>query len=120
MLISQIVNAAGMIEVVARDDGAARIVTGAGSVYALALEAARGGVRLTELIERKGLAVNRDLLTDLVLFPSAGSCISDNGKVERVLLVRQSKVLRGAEKRRGSNCTHQRSAFHAAGTASFM
>ena len=61
MLISQVVDDADMIQVVAREDGAARVVNGAGSVRDLALEAARGGTRLAELVRRKGLGKSIDL-----------------------------------------------------------
>jgi len=61
MLISQIVDGSDMIQVVARTNGQPRIVNGAKSVYALALEAARGGIGLAALIERKGLGKTVDL-----------------------------------------------------------
>ena len=54
MLISQVVDGSDMIQVVARTDSGTRVVNGAKSVYSLALEAARAGVGLVELIERKG------------------------------------------------------------------
>ena len=61
MLISQVVDGADMIQVVARSGGQTRVVNGARSVYSLALEAARSGVGLAALIERKGLGKTVDL-----------------------------------------------------------
>ena len=61
MLISQIVDGQDMIHVVARTAGSTRIVHGAKSVYSLALEAARTGVGLAALIERKGFGKAVDL-----------------------------------------------------------
>lgn len=61
MLISQIIDDAGTLHVVARSGGKTRLVNGARSVYALALEAARGGIGLVTLIERKGLGETIDL-----------------------------------------------------------
>lgn len=62
MLISQIGNADGSITVVVREDGAAgRVVKGADSVYALALEAADSGRSLQALIDAKGLGDQVDL-----------------------------------------------------------
>ena len=61
MLISQIVDGSDMIQVVARSNGATRVVNGAKSVYSLALEAARGGSGLAALIERKGFGKTVDL-----------------------------------------------------------
>jgi hypothetical protein len=61
MLISQVVDGADMIQVVARSGGATRIVNGAKSVYSLALEAARSGIGLAALIERKGFGRAIDL-----------------------------------------------------------
>ena len=61
MLISQIVDGSDMIQVVARIDGATRVVNGAKSVYSLALEAARSGIGLAALIERKGFGKTVDL-----------------------------------------------------------
>lgn len=61
MLISQVVDDGDAIRVVARRDGAARIVSGAKSVYSLALEAARSGVGLEALVERKGYGRTVDL-----------------------------------------------------------
>ena len=61
MLISQIVDGSDMIQVVARSNGATRVVNGAKSVYSLALEAARGGSGLAALIERKGFGKAVDL-----------------------------------------------------------
>jgi hypothetical protein len=61
MLISQIVDASDMIQVVARFDGATRVLNGAKSVYSLALEAARTGISLAALIERKGFGKTVDL-----------------------------------------------------------
>ncbi len=61
MLISQIVDGSDMIQVVARTNGATRVVNGAKSVYSLALEAARSGIGLAALIERKGFGKTVDL-----------------------------------------------------------
>lgn len=61
MLISQIVDGSDMIQVVARTNGATRVVNGAKSVYSLALEAARSGSGLAALIERKGFGKTVDL-----------------------------------------------------------
>ena len=59
MLISQILDDAETIRVVARSGGKTRIINGARSVYSLAMEAARTGVGLAALIERKGLRRDR-------------------------------------------------------------
>ena len=61
MLISQIVDGSDMIQVVARTNGATRVVNGAKSVYSLALDAARSGSGLAALIERKGFGKTVDL-----------------------------------------------------------
>ncbi|TGW04296.1 GguC protein, partial [Mesorhizobium sp. M2D.F.Ca.ET.145.01.1.1] len=61
MLISQILDDAETIRVVARSGGKTRIINGARSVYSLAMEAARTGVGLAALIERKGLGETVDL-----------------------------------------------------------
>ena len=61
MLISQVVDGSDMIQVVARTGGVTRVVNGAKSVYSLALEAARGGIGLVALIERKGFGKTVDL-----------------------------------------------------------
>ena len=61
MLISQILDDAETIRVVARNGGKTRIINGARSVYSLAMEAARTGVGLATLIERKGLGETIDL-----------------------------------------------------------
>jgi hypothetical protein len=61
MLLSQIVDGADSIRVVARNGGAAKIVNGAKSVYSLALEAARSGSSLETLIERYGYGKSVDL-----------------------------------------------------------
>ncbi|UJW77242.1 AraD1 family protein [Rhizobium sp. SL42] len=62
MLISQIKTAAGATAVVAREPGeAGRIVNGATSVHALALEAANTGRNLASLIEAKGFGETVDL-----------------------------------------------------------
>ncbi len=61
MLISQIVDGSDMIQVVARTASGTRVVNGAKSTYSLALEAARAGVGLVELIERKGFGKSVDL-----------------------------------------------------------
>jgi hypothetical protein len=61
MLVSQIIDQAGNVWVVARIDGNARTVRGTATVLALALEAGRAGVKLQELIEQRGLAETVDL-----------------------------------------------------------
>jgi hypothetical protein len=61
MLLSQILAATETIRVAARNGGKARIVNGARSVYSLALEAARTGLGLAVLIDRKGLGETVDL-----------------------------------------------------------
>ena len=61
MLISQMLDDADIIRVVARNGGKARVVNGARSVYSLAMEAARTGVGLEALIERKGFGETVDL-----------------------------------------------------------
>ena len=62
MLISQVGNADGSITVVVREEGGAgRAVKNAGSVYALALEAANSGQSLKAVIEAKGLGDEVDL-----------------------------------------------------------
>ncbi|MGB3538715.1 MAG: AraD1 family protein [Mesorhizobium sp.] len=61
MLLSQILDDTETIRIAARDGGKARIVNGARSVYSLALEAARTGLGLAALIERKGLGETVDL-----------------------------------------------------------
>lgn len=61
MLISQILDDSETIRVAVRNGGKARIVNGARSVYSLALEAARTGLGLASLIERKGLGEAVDL-----------------------------------------------------------
>mgnify|MGYP001103566838 FL=1 len=63
MLISQILDDSETIRVAVRNSGKARIVNGARSVYSLALEAARTGLGLAALIERKGLGETVDLET---------------------------------------------------------
>ncbi|BCG97668.1 fumarylacetoacetate (FAA) hydrolase [Mesorhizobium sp. 131-2-1] len=61
MLISQILDDAETIRVVARNGGKTRIINGARSVYSLAMEAARTGTGLVALIERKGFGETVDL-----------------------------------------------------------
>jgi hypothetical protein len=61
MLISQILDDAETIRVVARNGGKTRIINGARSVYSLAMEAARTGTGLVALIERKGFSETVDL-----------------------------------------------------------
>ena len=62
MLISQVANADGSITVAVREEGGkARAVKGAGSVYALAMEAADSGRPLKAVIEEKGLGEEVDL-----------------------------------------------------------
>ncbi len=61
MLISQILDEAETIRVIARNGGKTRIINGARSVYSLAMEAARTGTGLVALIERKGFGEAVDL-----------------------------------------------------------
>jgi hypothetical protein len=61
MLVSQMLGEDDTIRVVARNGNGARVVNGARSVYALAMEAARTGVGLAALIERKGAGAAVDL-----------------------------------------------------------
>lgn len=61
MLVSQMLDDADTIRVVARNGGKARIVNGARSVYSLAIEAARSGIGFEALIERKGAGETVDL-----------------------------------------------------------
>lgn len=61
MLLSQILDDTETIRVAVRNGGKARIVNGARSAYSLALEAARTGLGLAALIERKGLGETVDL-----------------------------------------------------------
>lgn len=62
MLISQLAIEGSGIAVLARTDGgAARVVNGAPSVYALACEAAERNAAIAELIERAGLGAEIDL-----------------------------------------------------------
>ena len=61
MLLSQLLDDSQTIRVVARNGGRPRIVSGARSVYSLALEAARAGIGLTALIERKGFGETVDI-----------------------------------------------------------
>lgn len=61
MLLSQIIDETGRIRVLARTGGRVRIVEGAASVYALALEAARTGASMVELVSRRGLGADVDL-----------------------------------------------------------
>ena len=61
MLISEITDGKGQTRVVARIDADARLVNGADSVYALALEAARGGESLRTVLDRRGLGESVDL-----------------------------------------------------------
>ena len=56
MLISEITDGRGQTRVVARIDADARLVNGADSVYALALEAARAGASLRQFIDKRGSA----------------------------------------------------------------
>ena len=60
MLLSQLIDG-DVIRVVARSEGKARLVNGARSVYALALEAARSGIGLEVLITRTGYGETVDL-----------------------------------------------------------
>ena len=61
MLISQIVMQDGKTRVGVREEGQARLVNEAKSVYALALEAIREGLTLKQVIERHGLGEEVDL-----------------------------------------------------------
>ena len=61
MLISQIKNASGIIVAVREDGGQARAVNNAGSVYALAVEAANSGKTLAQVIEARGYGEIVDL-----------------------------------------------------------
>lgn len=61
MLISQIKNASGIIVAVREEGGLARAVNNAGSVYALALEAANSGKTLAQVIETRGYGEVIDL-----------------------------------------------------------
>ncbi len=62
MLISQIKDASGSIIVAAREEGGqARAINNAGSVYALAMEAANGGKSLADVIAAHGFGDNVDL-----------------------------------------------------------
>jgi hypothetical protein len=61
MLISEVMDEAGIIKVAVRNGGPARIVRSAKSVYSLALEAARSGSSLAALIETRGLGETIDL-----------------------------------------------------------
>lgn len=62
VLISQIKDASGNITVAVRDEGGqARAVNNAGSVYALAMEAANGGKSLADVISAHGLGDVVDL-----------------------------------------------------------
>ena len=61
MLISEVMDEAGIIKVAVRNGGPARIVRTAKSVYSLALEAARTGASLAGLVDRRGLGETVDL-----------------------------------------------------------
>nr|WP_279290382.1 AraD1 family protein [Rhizobium skierniewicense] len=61
VLISQIKNASGIIVAVREEGGQARAVNNAGSVYALALEAANSGKTLAQVIEARGYGEVVDL-----------------------------------------------------------
>jgi hypothetical protein len=61
MLLSQIVDEAGRIRVLARHEDRVRFVESAASVYALALEAARTGKRIAELVVQRGFGADVDL-----------------------------------------------------------
>lgn len=61
MLISQILDDANTIRVVARNGGKPRVVNGAPGVYTLAMEACRTGTGLKALIERQGFGEVVDL-----------------------------------------------------------
>ena len=54
MLISQIADESGTIRVVVRNNGTARTVKGAATVYGLAFEAAQANVGLFQLVEERG------------------------------------------------------------------
>jgi hypothetical protein len=61
MLISQISGPDGLSSVAVRDNGEARLVKGAKSVYALALEAVRAGKPLNAVIKERGRGETVDL-----------------------------------------------------------
>jgi hypothetical protein len=61
MLLSQIVDEAGRIKVLARHEDRVRVVEGAASVYALALEAARTNKGIAELVVQRGFGADVDL-----------------------------------------------------------
>jgi hypothetical protein len=61
MLLSQIVDEAGRIRVLARHEDRVRLVEGAASVYALALEAARTNKGIAELVVQRGFGPDVDL-----------------------------------------------------------
>jgi hypothetical protein len=61
MLLSQIVDEAGRIRVLARHEDRVRLVEGAASVYALALEAARTNKGIAELVAQRGFGPDVDL-----------------------------------------------------------
>src|SRR3954471_322293 len=61
MLISELTDGKGNIRVAVRIDDAARLVNGAESVYALALEAIRAGESLRTVLDKRGLGETVDL-----------------------------------------------------------
>jgi len=63
MLLSQIVDEAGRIRVLARHEDRVRVVESAASVYALALEAARTNKGIAELVVQRGFGADVDLET---------------------------------------------------------
>lgn len=61
MLISQIMTQDGKVRVAVRDGADAHFINDAKSVYALALEAIRGGIGLKEIIQTRGLGESVDI-----------------------------------------------------------
>ena len=61
MYISQILDQGGAMQVIARMDDEVRVVKDTTSVHALALDAARSGMTIRALVEKRGLGENVDL-----------------------------------------------------------
>ena len=61
MLISELTDGKGKTRVVVRIDDDARLVNGADSVYALALEAVRASESLRTVLDKRGLGETVDL-----------------------------------------------------------